>query len=311
VRSSAASIDLLVPGPARGSGGLSPAEAEMLATVRTEPLGRAELAARLGLTSARLLSTSRLEDRGILQRVALTPTDLLHVTGRFAPWSRKAARQGLQVFAALFGAAPEQVIERVRDGMTRMLCRVLMAAELDGQVDLNEELSRSAALAVIMDRMLSLDDEAALGFAARYRRPVVAIGAPAHVFLPPVGERLGCEVIVPEHAEVANAVGAVVSSVSVTEVVAIRPSEFDSFTVYAPGGRHEFEALDQATSFAGDEAARAARQRALSAGAADPAVEVEVEPRHGRLATGEQQLIEVRVRATAWGHPAVGAAAAT
>ena len=33
-----------------------------------------------------------------------------------------------------------------------------------------------------------------------------------------------------------------------------------------------------------------------------------VEPRHGRLATGEQQLIEVRVRAIAWGHPTVSAA---
>ncbi|HOI08883.1 MAG TPA: hypothetical protein PK313_00270, partial [Myxococcota bacterium] len=45
--------------------------------------------------------------------------------------------------------------------------------------------------------------------------------------------------IVPEHAEVANAVGAVVSNVSAHETVAIRPSEYDSFTVYAPDGRHE------------------------------------------------------------------------
>ncbi|MCD6360185.1 MAG: hypothetical protein J7M38_04910, partial [Armatimonadetes bacterium] len=242
-------------------------------------------------------------NRGILQRVALTPTDLMHISGEFAPWNTEAAQAGLEAFAALFGAPSDEVIARTRETMTRTLCRMLMATELGEEVDLAEETARSETLAAVIERLLSPDGDEVLRLNAHYRRPVVAIGAPAHVFLPPVGRRLGCEVIVPEDAGVANAVGAVVSNVSITETVAVRPGEFDGFTVYAPDGRYDFEALDDATGFAAEEAAKNARRRALSAGAADPLVEVDVEPRHGRLSTGEEQLIEVRVRATAWGPP--------
>lgn len=310
VRTNASSLDLLTLGPMRTAAGLTPLEAQVMAEVQRGPLGRGELAHRLGLASARLLNTRRLEDRGLLQRVALTPTDLLHVTGEFARFCREAAVKGLAVFARLFGAAPQEIISLAREGMTRMLCQVLMSAELDGQMDLAEELASSPALALVFQRMLAPEEDGVLGFRAHYRRPVVAIGAPAHVFLPPVGERLGCEVIVPAHAEVANAVGAVVSNVSVSETVAIRPSEFDGFTVYAPRGRCEFEELEQATRFACSEAARAARERAVAAGALDPQVEVEVERRHGRVATGELQLIQVNVRATAFGHPTTSEPAA-
>ncbi|HUS79767.1 MAG TPA: hydantoinase/oxoprolinase family protein, partial [Armatimonadota bacterium] len=302
VRTNASALDMLMAGPTPVPAGLSASEREIVARVAEGPVSRRELAAALGLASARLLRTGRLEDRGVLQRSALTPTDLLHVTGEFDPWHREAARAGLAAFAHLFGRPPEEIISRVRQRMTRMLCEVLIGNELAGHLTLEEELAGSAGLRLVMDRMLS-GGGGALGFAVRYGRPVVAIGAPAHVFLPPVGERLGCEVVVPEHAEVANAVGAVVSHVSVSQMVAIRPSEFDSFAVYAPGGRREFERLDEAINFASGEAEQVARTRALAAGAADPGVEVQVEHRLGRLATGEEQLIEVRVCATAWGHP--------
>ena len=110
--------------------------------------------------------------------------------------------------------------------------------------------------------------------------------------------------LVPEHADVANAVGAIISHVAASEVVAVRPSEYDAYTVYAPGGRREFESLTDAAAYAAEEAARAARLRALRAGASEPRIEVEVDRRVGRLSTGEEQVVEVSVRATAVGYPA-------
>ncbi len=310
-RSSALELDMLIPGPTPAPEGLSARELATLDALGDRPMSRRQLAQRLGLASARLLTTARLEDRGIIQRAALTPTDLLHVSGEFAPWHQEAARAALAAFAHLFGAEPDEIAARIREQITRMLCVTVMDGALPTEAGLAAAIDQSPTLREIVERMLAGDDSDALGFSAHYARPVVAIGAPAHVFAPPTGDRLACEVLVPEHAEVANAVGAVVSHVSVSEMVAIRPSEFDSFTVYAPRGRREFEGLTEAIGFASAEAGEVARTKAEAAGAARPGVEVEVEHRLGRLATGEEQLIEVRVHATAWGHPDLQRAAAT
>jgi len=301
-RTSALELDMLVHGPSRVREGMADSEVKIIEALDETPVSRRELAARLGLASSRLLNTTRLESRGLVQRVALTPTDLLHASGEFTPWNVEAARAGLSAFAHLHGSEPDEIATRLRHEITRMLCLTLMGNELGAEAELQSELAQSPALAAIIERMLAPGDEA-LGFAGSYARDVVGVGAPAHVFLPPVAARLGCEVTVPEHAEVANAVGAVVSHVSALETVIIRPSEFDSFTVYAPGGRQEFDELEAAIGLACERAREAAQHRAIAAGAAQPSLDVEVDRRLGRLSTGEEQLIEVRVHATAWGRP--------
>ncbi len=297
---SALELDMLMHGPSRVREGMADSEVKIIEVLDETPVSRRELALRLGLASSRLLNTTRLESRGLAQRVALTPTDLLHASGEFTPWNAEAARAGLSAFAHLHGSEPDEIATRLRNEITRMLCLALMGNELDAE--LPGELAQSSALAEIIERMLAPSEEA-LGFAASYARGVIGVGAPAHVFLPPIGALLGCEVTVPEHAEVANAVGAVVSHVSALETVIVRPSEFDSFTVYAPGGRQDFDELEAAIGRASEEAREAAQHRAISAGAAQPSLDLEVDRRLGRLSTGEEQLIEVRVHATAWGRP--------
>ncbi len=42
---------------------------------------------------------------------------------------------------------------------------------------------------------------------------LIGVGAPTHIFLPRVAEALGSQCILPEHAEVANALGAVLADV--------------------------------------------------------------------------------------------------
>lgn len=302
VRTSAAALDFFLAGPMAEHRRLTDEERRVLDALGGRAMHRDRLAARLGLVSSRLLSTRRMEDRGVLMRSALTPTDLLHFTGDFSAWDRAAAEAAVRAFSHRFGCSAAELVERVWKRITRMLAEMLLAEEL-GLEELAAQVEASPALGILLDRLLEPAEETVLELAPRYTRPVVGIGAPAAAFLPPLADRLNCRVIVPEHAEVANAVGAIISHVSATEVVAVRPSEYDAFTVYAPGGRREFESLNDAAAFAADAAARSARERALAAGAAEPRVEVRVDRRVGRLSTGEEQIIEVSVRATAMGHP--------
>jgi len=302
-RTSAMALDFFMPGPLADRARLSESEAALVERLGEGPLSRRKLALRLGLASPRLLNTRRLEDRGVLQRAGLTPTDLMHFTGEFTAWNTEAARLGVESFASLYGCQPQELVELVREEITRLLCLSVMRSELDGDTPLDDDLSQCRTLRALVDAMLTGDGDGALRFHATYRRRIVAIGAPAGVLMPPAGERLQAEVVVPTHAEVANAVGAIVSRVSATEQIAVRPSGFESFTVYAPSGRREFETVEEAVAWASEEAGRLAGDRAVASGAMAPEVAIDVDRSLGRLATGEQQLIEVRVRATAAGYP--------
>ncbi len=56
--------------------------------------------------------------------------------------------------------------------------------------------------------------------------PVIGLGASASTYYPAVGTQLGCEMILPRHAGVANAIGAVVGRVTLRKTwVVTSPSE--------------------------------------------------------------------------------------
>jgi hypothetical protein len=56
-----------------------------------------------------------------------------------------------------------------------------------------------------------------LGCKINLKIPIIGIGAPAKAFLPPVAEALGTTILLPDHYEVANAVGTVVGNVMVAQ----------------------------------------------------------------------------------------------
>ena len=108
----------------------------------------------------------------------------------------------------------------------------------------------------------------------RISTELVGIGAPTRLFLDQVARLLGTSAVVPEHAEVANALGAVMGSVYASCSVEIRPgsnSEGDeTYIVYGKRAVRAFETPEEAQQFAEEEAAAGARAEAAARGAAEP-----------------------------------------
>lgn len=262
------------------------------------PLSRDQLGRRLGLIDSTLLRTEHLEDLGFIQRSSLTPTDLLHVTGEFEAWDVAAARRALEVFAGLYGSDPNTLIDRLRDQIIRRLCLEVIH-RFSGQT--------SAAASVRDDYLLdlALSDGATgpLQVAVHYADTIIALGAPVHPFFPEVARRLNARLIIPEHAEVANAIGAVASEVVVRETAIVRPGELSAYVVHTRAGKREFEKLDLAVAAAKVDAQRLAIERASRSGAASPRIRLDVDERRGLLADGQEELIEVVIEATAAGRP--------
>lgn len=305
-RSSAAILDFFVRGRAP-AGALNDYEERLLEALQDEPLPRVELSRRLRLISPLLLNTENLERLGYVQRAALTPTDVLHARGEFAAWSVPAATRALELFADLYGRSPEALADLIIEEVVRRLAREALRYEL------GDDATRPGSAAwKLVQAALDHQPVGGVRLGLNYAHPVIAIGAPVHSFFPQVGKLLQAEVIIPEHAEVANAIGAVVSGVTVREHASIRPGQFSDFVLHWREGMAEFTRLEEAIETGRGLLEELARQRAIQAGADRPQVRVDIQQRQGHAADGQEMLVEVRLEAIAVGRPAAltGAAAA-
>jgi N-methylhydantoinase A/oxoprolinase/acetone carboxylase beta subunit len=132
----------------------------------------------------------------------------------------------------------------------------------------------------------------------------VAIGAPVAAYYPEVARRLGCQLHIPQHAAVCNAVGAVAGVVSETRDVLVNQTTYNVFRVHDPAGSRDYGDAQQAI----DEARRVSRELALTAarraGANDPHVDTTVMERRAHGSAGGDYLAEATVRSRATGRPA-------
>jgi len=102
--------------------------------------------------------------------------------------------------------------------------------------------------------------------------PLVGVGAPAASYYPAVAQGLGVRLVVPPHAEVANAVGAVLGQVAQRVHITVTQPVRGTFKVFTPDGPQDFRGLDAAIAQARMLAAKEAHARALGAGAVEPQV---------------------------------------
>jgi len=135
---------------------------------------------------------------------------------------------------------------------------------------------------------------------------VVAIGAPVQAYMPRVAERLHTRLIIPPHAEVANAVGAVAGGVVQRHRVLISPIEDgETLRVHLPHGVRDFRHLDEAVAHAEEEMDAWIRSQARQAGAVQVEVQMDRMDREVLVSSGwgDQIYLGTELTFTAVGRP--------
>ncbi|MFW6260692.1 MAG: DUF1638 domain-containing protein [Spirochaetota bacterium] len=297
----AAEIYVLQREPAPGLR-LTDRERAIVEILRNGPASILGLSRGLDYAYLTCIDTSRLEEFGIVIRAGFTPTDLVHVEGRWERWSADVSRLALGHLAARAGVREDEFVSRVRNEIKRLLARVITAAGMG--LDDPCELEADPLSARLFASALSGDADGVMHSAFSLAVPVIGIGAPAHLFVPEAAEALGTRSTIPERAGVAGAVGAITGTVMESVSVLIRPGP-EGFTVHAPDGARSFALMEAARAFASDRAVDLVRTKALGAGADRFFIRLHVEDRKAPSADGGVIYIDTRIRAEAAGAPRV------
>jgi len=136
----------------------------------------------------------------------------------------------------------------------------------------------------------------------RFRQPIIGLGASAPVYYPAVAERLGSEAVIPEHADVANAVGAVVGRIRAVATALISSPSAGIYRLHLDEAPRDFRDLAEAAAFAEGVLGERATEEARRNGADDIRLS---HKREDKTATveGSPMFIESRLSATASGRP--------
>ena len=220
------------------AGELSRAEAEVLEVIREEPVSVPEIKAliRKDLHPQTLDSLIR---KRLVQAIGFTPTDALHVLGEYTAWNEEASRIGAERLARVMRMPPGEFSTAVKKRVAKNMALHLLSYILEGVP--------YAAIEKILDG----------NYPAKFKLdiPIVLLGGPARAHRKELEGIIDAEILVPEHAEVGNAVGALVGKGIKRVEILIRPASLMSpdkdFLVFAPDSRLKFdtysEALETAT----------------------------------------------------------------
>ncbi len=274
---------------------------EAVALLTERPWALPALLERLGVIHPIQLGGKRLIREGVVGRAALTPTDLLHVTGEYAPWDVSAAEVGSHFIARLMGITFPELVERVRESMAERIVAEIVSHISGHKVERGPSQTGSRDLGMWLFEESLSPQNPYLSSPIRLELPIIGIGAPAGIFLPRVAELLRTDLVLPPHYEVANAVGAVAGGVVVTKEAWIFPQmrnmHVAGYYAQLGEGRRRYPTLQEAVEGAREEIGEKAVAEARKAGATDPVLEVE------QLPDGAESY---RLRVRAVGNPELG-----
>lgn len=288
--------------PERLSAGLTVTETRLYGEISDTPAALD----RLLVSTSQLATLNRLVARGLVHIVGFTPSDAAHALGRQDNWDAVAARLGAELFARKRDGQGQyvavdaeafslKVLAAVTKHSAEAILETVFAEDgLEGSVSVaNPLVQRAVGMRGGMARLsIALD------------RPVIGLGASAYLHYAGLAPLIGNECRIAEHADVANALGAVVGQVRMSAEARVSQPEIGLFRVNSGEKLNDYDTEEEAMT------AAEIHIRALAAGLAERAgtdqARIEI-ARDIRVATveGERSFVEAFIVATAVGRPRI------
>lgn len=261
---------------------LSNLEKKAVEILQTGPRSLYSLSQRMNI-DPNLLNLQHLVNLGVLARASLTPTDILHAKGTYKQWNKEAAEIGVEILASRMRKKTNEFIQLASEKIINDLC-ITCLESLVGSEEKKIRIEDIHQEMYFLEKALSPDQGQEFDCSIKINMPIVGIGAPVGAWLPDVAKKMNTRLVIPEHAEVANAVGAATSKIMETVKVLIKPGDSDgTFWMHAPWERKMFKNLKIAIAYALDEAKKQAGLIAIKAGAKGFELIVNHEDRYAKV----------------------------
>lgn len=256
---------------------LNDREKQIIEALRDKPHSIFYLSALLGV-EVNMLDFEKLVATGVLGQISVTPTDILHAKGVYTQWSTSAAKTAVALLAGRFDMAPEEFCEFVIDKVTERLCYITWQSLLNHE-GCNFDIENEPVFRYLAAKQLKGGQESSLlSCLIKPELPIIGIGAPVRVWLPMMAEKLGAKLVIPEHTEVANAVGAAVGRIMEVVKILITPgNEGLGYVIYSAWERKYFEHLEEAAEYAIEYAEKKAIELASANTSIDSGVKLKAE----------------------------------
>lgn len=249
-------------------------------------------------------NVSRLEKLGLVTRIGVTPSDILHAEESYVEYDYKASKQAVDYLARKTLLGFDEFVSTVKDMIETKIATCLMKDLLleDGGF---EDLGPAAE--DLIRKAVSGKDGLDFGVSIRINKPIIGIGAPVGAWLPRIAEIFHTQLLLPVDSNVGNAIGAISGSVSKTVTVHIQPKEGaigadPASIVFLGDEKYEFPTFVEAVGFAKDKGSEYAERLAVESGATNVVIEVDVEKKtFGTASDASVQILleaDVTIRAT-------------
>jgi len=231
----------------------SEAEEQILQTLKTAASG---CAYQDVITSGlQRNAANRLLNAGVIAMAGFTPTDAMHVLALDARYEPEPAILGARLLARQrdrlgqpFATSGVDVSEQVYRGVALKLATTILRAGCD-----HDDLPIDQVESPLVAEALSTPEtqsEGVLSVRVGLNRPLIAVGAPASLYFPEVARLLNTDLIVPEHFEVANALGAATGMITLSTKITVSAPRRGLFRVHIGEEPKTFYELSRAQEFA-------------------------------------------------------------
>jgi len=261
---------------------LSSREQEVYDYLADTPLMIGELMDRLGISSWKMIKSSRLESSYCVQRAGLTPTDLFHHEELLSLWNSGFASSYLALIAEFSAMNSTDLAAHIRLMISDKLGTVLL------QKMLGTEIIEGNGLGHILDHGNNL-----VKLLPEITYPVIGLGAPAELMLKDIIERLNGKLTLCGDGDVANALGAITSKIAVSDTAWIAVTYSGGFRIYGIEGEEKhYEFLSDAEEHCIELLTGIVRKQARKAGTSASEVRISIKSEVARTAEGSDIFVE-------------------
>ncbi|RXA19948.1 hydantoinase/oxoprolinase family protein [Methanosarcina sp. MSH10X1] len=231
--------------------------------------------------------------RRLIQAIGFTPTDALHVLGEYTEWDEEASKVGAKLLERYTQTDYIELCKQIKQDFARNMALSLVSFIL------KDVPPREIEKILLSDRFTQF----------RMKIPVVLIGGPVVAYINELKQILDADIIVPEYAEVGNAVGAVVGKgIKRLEILIKSTYSKDKkrlVLLFSPRGRETFGSYPEALEHANALGRRLVMEYMTEAGLDKGQVQIEVSKKDIALSEAGAIPVETKLVFVGIGMPEV------